>query len=56
MFDELAQQYFGSADEFAAALKLLQKCKTAEQNAASFEEFETTCPWRIAIFHYDSTS
>ena len=41
MFDELAQQYFGSAEEFAAALKLLQKCKTAEQNAANFEEFET---------------
>jgi integrase len=41
MFDELAQQYFGSAEEFAAALKLLQKCKTAEQNSANFEEFET---------------
>lgn len=42
MFDELAQQYLGSAGEFAAAVKLLQKCKTAEQNAASFEELETT--------------
>ena len=42
MFDELAQQYFGSADEFAAALKLLQQCKTAEQSSANFEEFEAS--------------
>jgi hypothetical protein len=40
MFDELAQQYFSSPEEFAAALKLLQRCSDAGKRYPKYSYFE----------------
>ncbi len=37
IFDELAQQYFGSPEEFAAAIKLLQRYEAAERQCTRGE-------------------
>jgi len=39
-FDQLAQQYFGSPEGFAKAIKLVQEYKSAERQYPAFEDFQ----------------
>ena len=40
MFDELAQQYFNSPEEFAAAVKILQQYNYAVKKYPRFADFQ----------------